>query len=75
QHRLTSVFDPLLLGADFPEGVRVGVGLRGFRMGPSRQPATADQLADRERLANQIRGLLKGCGVCSDDPSAAATMT
>ncbi len=72
QHRLTAVFDPLLQGADFPEGVRVGVGLRGLRMGPSRQPATAEQLADRARLADTLGGLLAGCGVRADDPSAAA---
>jgi 4-hydroxy-tetrahydrodipicolinate synthase len=72
QHRVTTVFDPLLQGADFPEGVRVGVGLRGFRMGPSRQPATAGQLAEREKLAERLRGLLAGCGVKADEPAAAA---
>jgi dihydrodipicolinate synthase/N-acetylneuraminate lyase len=72
QHRLTAVFDPLLQGADFPEGVRTGVGLRGFRMGPSRQPATPGQLADRAKLADQLRSLLSSCGVRADDPSAPA---
>jgi dihydrodipicolinate synthase/N-acetylneuraminate lyase len=70
QHRVTAVFDPLLQGADFPEGVRVGVGLRGFRMGPSRQPATPAQLADREKLAAGLRGLLAECGVRAEDPEA-----
>ncbi len=74
QHRVTAVFDPLLQGADFPEGVRVGVGLRGFRMGPSRQPATADQVAAREPLAHTLRRLLAECGVRSDDPPAAACL-
>jgi dihydrodipicolinate synthase/N-acetylneuraminate lyase len=72
QHRLTAVFDPLLQGADFPEGVRTGVGLRGFRMGPSRQPATPGQLADRAKLADQLRSLLSSYGVRADDPSAPA---
>jgi dihydrodipicolinate synthase/N-acetylneuraminate lyase len=72
QQRVTAVFDPLLQGAEFPEGFRVGAGLRGFRMGPSRQPATPGQLADRGRLAEQLRGLLAGCGVRPDDPQAAA---
>ena len=72
QHRLTAVFDPLLKGADFPEGVRTGVGLRGFRMGPSRQPATPGQLADRAKLADQLRSLLSSYGVPADDPSAPA---
>lgn len=74
QRRLTAVFDPLLQGADFPEGVRVGVGLRGFRMGPSRQPASPAQLADRGRLADRLRGLLAECGVRADDPAAAASL-
>ena len=72
QHRVTAVFDPLLQGADFPEGVRVGVGLRGFRMGQSRQPATSEQLADREKLAERLRGLLSDCGVRAGDPAEAA---
>jgi len=72
QHRVTAVFDPLLQGADFPEGVRVGVGLRGFRMGVSRQPATSGQLAEREKLAERLRGLLADCGVRAGDPAAAA---
>jgi dihydrodipicolinate synthase/N-acetylneuraminate lyase len=72
QHRLTAVFDPLLQGADFPEGVRTGVSLRGFRMGPSRQPATPGQLADRAKLTDQLRSLLSNCGVRADDPSAPA---
>jgi dihydrodipicolinate synthase/N-acetylneuraminate lyase len=72
QHRVTALFDPLLEGADFPEGVRVGVGLRGIRMGPSRQPATDGQLLDRERLAARLWDLLEANGVRRDDPAAAA---
>ena len=72
QRRVTAVFDPLLQGADFPEGVRVGVGLRGFRMGPSRQPATAEQIAEREKLAERLRALLRANGVREDDPTAVA---
>ncbi|MEX0670991.1 MAG: dihydrodipicolinate synthase family protein [Pirellulales bacterium] len=74
QHRITSVFDPLLQAADFPEGVRVGVGLRGFRMGLSRQPATAEQQADRAKLAERFGLLLAVCGVNCDDPAAAAAV-
>ena len=70
QLRVTAVFDPLLQGADFPEGVRVGVGLRGFRMGPSRQPATSAQVAERETLAERLRGLLGDCGVRAEEPEA-----
>ncbi|MEI7780431.1 MAG: dihydrodipicolinate synthase family protein [Planctomycetota bacterium] len=73
QERLTAIFDPLIQGADFPEGFRIGAGLRGFRMGDSRQPATDEQRADRGRLADRLRTLLDGYGVSRDEPSASAT--
>ncbi|MCX7414141.1 MAG: dihydrodipicolinate synthase family protein [Planctomycetia bacterium] len=60
QRTLTEIFDPLIQGADFPEGFRLGVELRGFRMGASRQPATESQLADRRKLAERLRTLLAG---------------
>ena len=60
QRTLTEIFDPLIQGADFPEGFRLGVELRGFKMGASRQPATASQLADRRKLAERLRTLLAG---------------
>jgi len=41
---LIRMFDPTLYSADFPEGFRVAVALRGFRMGPGRQP-----LSERHR--------------------------
>lgn len=60
QRTLTEIFDPLIQGADFPEGFRLGVELRGFKMGASRQPATESQLADRRKLAERLRSLLAG---------------
>ena len=60
QRTLTEIFDPLIQGADFPEGFRLGVELRGFKMGASRQPATESQLADRRKLAKRLRTLLAG---------------
>ncbi|MEI8227074.1 MAG: dihydrodipicolinate synthase family protein [Planctomycetota bacterium] len=60
QRTLTEIFDPLIQGADFPEGFRLGVELRGFKMGASRQPATEGQLADRRKLAERLRTLLAG---------------
>ncbi|MFM8706612.1 MAG: dihydrodipicolinate synthase family protein [Planctomycetia bacterium] len=55
QRKLTDLFDLMIQGADFPEGVRPAVELCGFRMGASRQPATESQLAERRRLAERIR--------------------
>jgi dihydrodipicolinate synthase/N-acetylneuraminate lyase len=74
QRRLTAVFDALFLGVDFPEGFRAGVELRGFRLGESRQPQSAEQRGDRERLAERVRTLLQGLGVDPARPGNAATM-
>jgi 4-hydroxy-tetrahydrodipicolinate synthase len=63
QRRITRVFDLVFGGAEFPEGFRVATGVRGFRMGPSRQPATADQHAARARLADRVRQMLVAEGI------------
>ena len=51
QYRLLELFDAMLLSADFPEGFRAAVELRGFRFGPSRQPLSGAQQVDRTRAA------------------------
>jgi 4-hydroxy-tetrahydrodipicolinate synthase len=63
QRRITRIFDLLFGGAEFPEGFRVGATVRGFRMGPSRQPATPDQHAARARLAERIGQALAAEGL------------
>jgi 4-hydroxy-tetrahydrodipicolinate synthase len=63
QRQLTELFDALFLGVDFPEGFRAGVELRGFRMGTSRQPHTAEQRAEIDRLAVRVRTILATLGV------------
>ena len=74
QRRLTTVFDALMLHLDFPEGVRAGVELRGFRLGESRQPQTPEQRAERDRLVGRLRALLAEMGVSADRPEAAARL-
>jgi 4-hydroxy-tetrahydrodipicolinate synthase len=66
QRVLTSLFDILIGGADFPEGFRAGLEVRGFRMGASRQPASDAQRADRSRLAVRIREWLDAHGIGVD---------
>jgi len=68
QQRLIELFDPMVFGADFPEGVRIAAGLRGFAMGPSRQPATAGQAADRQALAERLREKLLALGMNPVNP-------
>ncbi len=58
QFRLLDLFDAIVYGADFPEGLRVAVELRGFDMGLSRQPLTEGQKAAREELRETISCLI-----------------
>src|SRR5450432_374335 len=50
QLRLIELFDAMLLSADFPEGFRAAVELRGFDFGRSRQPLSEVQQVDRVAL-------------------------
>ncbi len=58
QMRLTELFDPIVYGANFPEGVRTAVSLRGFKLGASRQPLDDGQAVDGTELARMIDELL-----------------
>ncbi len=66
QSSVTKLFDTSLSSADFPEGFRVGVSLRGFRMGTGRQPLSQQhrlKLNELERTLRQFlaeEGLLRG---------------
>ena len=62
QMRMLELFDALVYAADFPEGVRVAVELRGFSMGPSRQPATEKQQIDRAALSRVIQCIISDFG-------------
>jgi 4-hydroxy-tetrahydrodipicolinate synthase len=80
QYRLLELFDTMLYSADFPEGFRAAVELRGFRMGRSRQPMTAEQRFDRGVLQRVLQCILadfgyvqppaEGCPPRSGQPSA-----
>jgi dihydrodipicolinate synthase/N-acetylneuraminate lyase len=58
QARLTTLFDVLFPGGEFPEGFRAGVAARGFRMGASRQPHTPAQQAVFAEVGARARELL-----------------
>jgi 4-hydroxy-tetrahydrodipicolinate synthase len=62
QYRLLEVFDAMLYSADFPEGFRAAVELRGFAMGRSRQPLSPTQQVDREKLQGLLRCILSDFG-------------
>ena len=58
QADVVRLFDPALYSADFPEGFRVAVGLRGFSMGVGRQPLSDKHRAVLGDLENRLQALL-----------------
>lgn len=72
QYGLIELFDRMLHGADFPDGFRAGVELRGFRMGQSRQPLSEAQILDRNALKNMLECLIADFGLV-DKPAFCGT--
>jgi 4-hydroxy-tetrahydrodipicolinate synthase len=63
QMRILEVFDAMLYSADFPEGFRAAVELRGFSFGRSRQPLSELQSVDRLALQKVLQCILADFGV------------
>ncbi len=63
QYRILELFDTMLYSADFPEGFRAAVELRGFKVGRSRQPQSEKQKIDYLALQNVLRCILADFGV------------
>ena len=63
QMRILEVFDAMLYSADFPEGFRAAVELRGFDFGAGRQPLSATQKVDRAALQRVLQCILADFGV------------
>ena len=57
QYRLLKLFDAMLFTAEFPEGVRAALRLRGFKTGDGRQPQSANQQLQLDRLSDQLQCL------------------
>jgi len=53
----------MLFSADFPEGFRAAVELRGIRLGNSRQPLSDTQQIDRQQLSHVLQCILSDFGV------------
>jgi dihydrodipicolinate synthase/N-acetylneuraminate lyase len=58
QYRLVTLFDAMIYTADFPEGFRQAVGLRGFQTGAGRQPLSAEQKISLDHVRNTLQCLL-----------------
>lgn len=68
QYRLLELFDAMLYSADFPEGFRAAVELRGFAMGRSRQPLSHNQQVNRDQLQGLLRCILADFGYVQAPP-------
>jgi 2-dehydro-3-deoxy-D-pentonate aldolase len=67
QYDLVTLFDTMLYQAEFPDGFRAAVNLRGFNMGRGRQPLSEKQVADLGALRNTLQCLLAAHGF-ADQP-------
>lgn len=67
QYRMLPLFDAMLYSAEFPEGFRAALSLRGFRTGRGRQPQSAYQQQQLEKLSRELQCLLAGEGF-TDEP-------
>ena len=67
QYDLVRLFDTMIYSAEFPEGFRAAVNLRGFDMGQGRQPLSSDQKTDLATLSRELQCLLSEHGF-TDQP-------
>ena len=58
QYQVRRLFDAMLYSADFPEGFRVGVQLRGIRTGQGRQPLSDEHQAALALLRTTLERML-----------------
>lgn len=62
QMKLLDLINAMLYGANFPEGFRVGMSLRGFDLGTTRQLISPKEKHDLEDIRSKIACILKECG-------------
>ncbi len=67
QYDLVTLFDAMIYQAEFPEGFRAAVSLRGFDMGGGRQPLSEQQQTDLSALRGTLQCLLAAHGF-ADQP-------
>lgn len=58
QYRLLTLFDAMISQPEFPEGFRRGVLARGWDLGRSRQPLSAEQIATARKTQEQLAQML-----------------
>lgn len=62
QYRVLGLFDAMILSAEFPEGFRAALRLRGFDTGVGRQPQSEAQQLRLGRLSDELQCLLAAEG-------------
>jgi 4-hydroxy-tetrahydrodipicolinate synthase len=67
QYKLVGLFDAMIYSADFPEGFRAALELRGIRPGSSRQPFSEDQQVEMSNVRDSLQCLLAEEGF-TDEP-------
>jgi 4-hydroxy-tetrahydrodipicolinate synthase len=75
QYRLLELFDAMVYTADFPEGFRAAVELRGFNMGISRQPLSENQKVDLTALQKVLQCILADFGYVEVPPEGCPPRT
>ncbi len=67
QYDLINLFDTMIYSAEFPDGFRAAVNLRGFQMGVGRQPLSPEQRTDLATLSRTLQCMLADHGF-TDEP-------
>jgi 4-hydroxy-tetrahydrodipicolinate synthase len=75
QFRMLELLDAMLAAADFPQGFRAAVELRGFRVGASRQPQSERQKFDYSALQRVLRCILADFGYVDAPPEGCPPRT
>lgn len=73
QYDLVKMFDTMIYSAEFPEGFRAAVQLRGFSMGRGRQPLSSEQRTDLDTLRRTLQCMLAEHGF-ADEPIGGCQM-
>jgi 4-hydroxy-tetrahydrodipicolinate synthase len=73
QYRLLTLFDAMLYSAEFPEGFRAALKLRGIRAGAGRQPKSEVQKIELDKLSRQLQCLLAAEGFADQPVGGCAT--
>ncbi|MCC7191511.1 MAG: dihydrodipicolinate synthase family protein [Phycisphaeraceae bacterium] len=69
QYQMLELIEVMLTGADFPEGFRAGMSVRGFQMGKGRQHQSSSSQLNISRITNVIQCLISEHGLVNPPAS------